>query len=101
MNYGMMQMSGGDMNMTFDREKMYWSGRCVEYNVEDIFNVILDCALEPRSVFAGNIARAKNRKSQQLVAHLEKVSDPFIRNLDLLFTTAYGYNTLGMPTIGL
>ena len=101
MNYGMMQMSGGDMNMIFDREKMYWSGRCVEYNVEDIFNVILDCALEPRSVFAGNIARVKNRKTQQLIAHLEKVSDPFIRNSDLLFTTAYGYNTLGMPLAGL
>ena len=80
---------------------MFWFSRCIEYDVEDIFNATLDCALEPRSVFAGNIARSKNKKSHNLIDTLEKKSDPFIRNHDLLFTTAYGYRTLGMPLHGL
>lgn len=36
-NYGMIQMSGGDMSMDFDQEKIFFKGNCIEYDVIDMF----------------------------------------------------------------
>jgi len=99
-NYGMIQMSGGRMEMDYDQEHMFFSGNCLEYDVIDMFQMMVDVALEPRSVLAANVARSKNRKSHDLAKHLHKY-DPFSHNSELLLTTAYGYNTLGMPRYGL
>jgi len=38
--------------------------------------MMVDIALEPRSVLAANVAKAKNKKSHDLAAHLGKF-DPF------------------------
>ena len=99
-NYGMIQMSGGSMKMDYDQETTYFRGNCIEYDVVDMFQMLVDIALEPRSVMAANVAKAKNRKSHGLAHHLAKF-DPFAYNEDLLLRTAYGYNTLGMPHLGL
>ncbi len=65
-----------------------------------MFQMLVDCALEPRSVLAANVAKSKNQKSHDLRHHLEHY-DPFAYNEDLLLRTAFGYNTLGMPHLGL
>jgi predicted Zn-dependent peptidase len=93
-------MSGGDMTMDYDQERMFFKGHCLEYDVVDMFQMLVDIALEPRSVLAANVARSKNRKTHDLHKHLHKY-DPFSDNNDLLLRTAYGYNTLGMPRLGL
>lgn len=62
--------------------------------------MLVDCALEPRSVLAANVAKSKNRKSHDLYKHLHKY-DPKSYNKDMFLRTAYGYNTLGMPTLGM
>jgi len=98
-NYGMIQMSGGNFSMDYDQERMYFRGHCIEYDVSDMFQMMVDCALEPRSVLAANVARAKNTKSHELADHLAKF-DPFFSNQELLLRTAFGYNTLGMPKLG-
>lgn len=36
-NYGMIQMSGGDMQMDYDQEKTYFRGSCIQYDVIDMF----------------------------------------------------------------
>ena len=100
LNYGMIQMSGGDMQMDYDQERTYFRGHCLEYDVTDMFQMMVDCALEPRSVLAANVARSKNQKSHDLHNHLAKY-DPTANNQDLLLRTAYGYKTLGMPRLGL
>lgn len=79
---------------------MYFKGHCIEYDVIDMFQMMVDLALEPRSVLAANVARSKNRKSHDLHHHLAHY-DPFADNQELLLRTAYGYNTLGMPRLGL
>ncbi len=99
-NYGMIQMSGGDMQMDYDQERTFFKGNCIEYDVIDMFQMMVDIALEPRSVLAANVARSKNKKSHDLYKHLHKY-DPFSENQELLLRTAYGYNTLGMPRLGL
>ena len=99
-NYGMIQMSGGAMTMDYDQERTYFKGHCIEYDVIDMFQMMVDIALEPRSVLASNVARSKNQKSHDLHKHLAKF-DPFADNQELLLRTAYGYNTLGMPRLGL
>ena len=99
-NYGMIQMSGGDMQMEYDQERTYFRGHCIEYDTVDMFQMMVDCALEPRSVMAANVARSKNAKSFELYHHLAKY-DPFADVQEMLLRTAYGYRTLGMPRLGL
>jgi predicted Zn-dependent peptidase len=99
-NYGMIQMSGGRMEMDFDQERIYFGGHCIEYDVIDMFQMLVDIALEPKSVLASNVARAKNRKTHDLDKHLSHY-DPFSHNTDQLLRTAYGYHTLGMPLHGM
>ena len=94
------QMSGGDMEMDYDHETTYFKGHCIEYDTVDMFQMLVDIALEPRSVLAANVAKSKNRKSHALAEHLKKY-DPFAFNEELLMKTAYGYNTLGLPRLGL
>jgi processing peptidase subunit alpha len=98
-NYGMIQMSGGAMTMDFDPERTYFKGHCIQYDVIDMFQMMVDIALEPRSVLAGNVARMKNHKSHDLFKHLAKF-DPFATNTELLLRTAYGFKGLGMPRLG-
>lgn len=93
-------MSGGALDVDYNQEHTYFRGNCVEYDVIDMFQLLVDVALEPKSVLAANVARAKNRKSQDLHRHLVKF-DPFMEHNDLVLRTAYGYNTLGMPLLGL
>ena len=78
-NYGMIQMSGGAMTMDYDQERTYFKGHCIEYDVIDMYQMMVDIALEPRSTMAANVARAKNAKSHSLHSHLGKY-DPFIDN---------------------
>lgn len=93
-------MSGGDMTMDYDQERMFFKGHCLEYDTIDMFQMLVDIALEPRSVLAANVARSKNRKTHDLYKHLHKY-DPFSENNELLLRTAFGYNTLGMPRHGI
>lgn len=99
-NYGMIQMSGGDMEMDYDQESTYFRGHCLEYDTIDMFQMLVDVALEPRGVMAANVAKAKTQKTHDLKNHLAKF-DPFAYNEDLLLRTAYGYKSLGMPHYGL
>ena len=62
--------------------------------------MMVDIALEPRSVMAANVAKSKNAKSHDLFNHLSKF-DPFASQQETLLRTAYGFNTLGMPRLGL
>jgi processing peptidase subunit alpha len=99
-NYGMIQMSGGHMTMEYDQEKVYFSGQCLEYDTVDMFQMMVDIALEPRSVLAANVAKSKNRKSHDLSEHLSQF-DPFMNNNEMMLRTAYGQKGLGMPRLGL
>ncbi len=36
-NYGMIQMSGGKMEMDFSQERIFFKGNCIEYDVIDMF----------------------------------------------------------------
>jgi hypothetical protein len=56
----MIQMTGGDLEMEFDQEKMYYRGYCMEYDVTDMLQVLVDVALEPKSVIASNVTQFSN-----------------------------------------
>lgn len=86
--------------MDFDPERTYFKGHCIQYDVIDMFQMMVDIALEPRSVLAAHVARSKNQKSHDLFNHLSKF-DPFAMNTELLLRTAYGYKGLGMPRLGM
>jgi processing peptidase subunit alpha len=96
-NYGMVQMSGGEFEMDYDQESTYFKANCLAHDVVDIFNMMADCALEPRSVVAANVAMEKMHYQHELEALLKT---GHIIN-DTLFQTAFGGHGLGMPLHGL
>jgi hypothetical protein len=59
-NYGMIQMSGGEAEMEFDEETMWFNTHCFEYDATDMFRMISDCAFEPRSFLAANVNKSFN-----------------------------------------
>jgi len=54
-NYGMVQMSGGETTMEYDEETMWYHSYCFEYDTLDMFRMLADCAFEPRSYLAANV----------------------------------------------
>jgi len=96
-NYGMVQMSGGNFEMDYDQESTYWKANCLSHDVYDIFSMMSDCALEPRSVPAANIGMAKNHENHELSENLH-TGEEFN---DKLFSTAFGLRGLGLPIKGL
>jgi len=99
-NYGMIQMSGGETTMEYDEETLFYKSNCFDYDTVDMFRLLSDIAFEPRSMLSANVAKGKNKFSFQLHKHLGGYN-PFQDNPQRLMTTAYGYNTLGMPLMGL
>ena len=99
-NYNMIQMSGGDTSMEYDEEHIYYRTSCFDYDAVDMFRMLGDIAFEPRTMLSANVARDKNKSAHKLHHHLSHYN-PFQDNPQRLMTTAYGYNTLGMPLLGL
>lgn len=62
----MMQMAGGRFEMEYDQETTYFSANCLAHDVVDIFRMMTDCALEPKSVVAANVAQNKNKNTHKL-----------------------------------
>ena len=52
---GMVQMAGGNFEMDYDQENAFFRASCLAHDVVDIFNMVADCALEPRSVVAASV----------------------------------------------
>jgi len=64
------------MLMDYDQATTYFRGNCIEYDTIDMFQMMVDIALEPRSVLSANVAKSKTQKSHDLMNHLSKF-DPF------------------------
>jgi processing peptidase subunit beta len=93
----MVQMAGGSFGMDYDQETTYWKASCLSHDVVDIFRMMTDCALEPRSVVAANVGQVKNKHSQKLDEHLH-TGEHFNNSL---MQTAFGLKGLGLPLKGL
>ncbi|KRX03740.1 Metalloenzyme, LuxS/M16 peptidase-like protein [Pseudocohnilembus persalinus] len=96
-NYGMVQMTGGHFEMKYDQETALFHASCLAHDTVDIFNMVADCALEPRSVVASQVGQSKNQDTHKLDSFL-KTGEHFN---EALFQTAYGLQGLGMPLKGL
>lgn len=83
--------------MNYNQENAYFGAHCLSHDVVDIFKMMADCALEPRSVVAANVGINKNHNSHKLAAKMNNGED--LNNE--VFRTAYGLKGLGMPLMGL
>lgn len=95
-NYGMVQMSGGQFEMDYNQENTYFKAHCLAHDTVDIFNMIADCALEPRSVVAANLGMEKIAHHHEFLQYArtgELVND-------VIMQTAFGQHGLGMPLAG-
>jgi hypothetical protein len=49
-------MSGGDFKMNFNRESMWYQASCLSHDAVDLFNMMIDCSLEPRNFNSTGVA---------------------------------------------
>ena len=89
-------MSGGDFDMDYDQETTYWKAHCLAHDVVDVFRIMTDCALEPRSVTAANVALHKNLGTHKLEDQIN-TGEAFN---EAVFKTAFGQQGLGLPLRG-
>ena len=95
-NYNMVKMSGGKYDMEFNRETTVFKTSCLAHDVYDIFSMMSDCVLEPRSAVAANVAISK-------MEHLRKVilaTNPGQNDTDTILSLIFGDSGLGMPKYG-
>jgi len=90
-------MSGGKFDMEYNQETAFFKAHCLAHDVVDVFKMMADCAIEPRSVVAANVGINKNNNSHKLATKLNHGED--LSNE--IFRTAYGLKGLGMPLLGL
>lgn len=83
--------------MKYDQENTIFSASCLPHDAVDLFGMIADCALEPRSVVSASVAQRKMKHNHAL----EKQLGSGIDFNDTLFRTAFGMRGLGMPLLGL
>lgn len=95
-NYGIVQMSGGEFEMDYSQEATYYRAHCLAHDVVDVFRTVVDCALEPRSVVAANVAIEKNKGTFNLESVVQSGED----FNEAVFKTAFGVTGLGMPLRG-
>ncbi|CDW73099.1 peptidase m16 inactive domain containing protein [Stylonychia lemnae] len=100
MNYGRIQLSGGDIVMDYDMERIYIKGSCVEHNASDQLKMMIDMAFEPKTKGACDVARVLYQRNHEQIQSMVS-QDPSILANDELMKTAYGEQTLGMPLQGL
>ena len=55
-NYGMIQMSGGETSMEYDEENIFYKTTCFDYDTIDMFRMISDMAFEPRTILSSNVS---------------------------------------------
>lgn len=89
-------MSGGSFEMDYDQETSYFKASCLGHDVVDIFKMVSDCALEPKSVVAASVAQNKNKNTHKL-EELINTGEEFNNGI---FSTAFGKQGLGMPLNG-
>ena len=90
-------MSGGSFEMEYDQENTYFKASCLSHDVVDVFSMVSDCALEPRSTLAAQVGVSKNEDSHKLDNYL-KTGEAFN---EAIFQTAFGLKNLGLPLKGL
>ncbi|WP_326527737.1 insulinase family protein, partial [Dokdonella sp.] len=69
---------------------------CLAHDVQDIFRMMADCILEPRSSVTANAAISKMK-------HLPKIAPykyPGLKETDQIFGEIYDHKGLGMPMLG-
>lgn len=95
-NYGMVEMSGGKYSCNFDRERIWYKFQCLPHDVVDLFNMMMDCAFEPRNHLTCNAAMSKMPFSFRFY---EESRQHFMLT-DTILQAIYGSNGLGNPILG-
>ena len=96
-NYGMVQMSGGAFEMTYDQEFMNFQGHCLAHDTYDIVQMLSDCVLDEKTVIDEEAAQW--RIDEWWKFRSVWVND-WARLNELWLSVAYGHKGLGMPLAG-
>lgn len=95
-NNHMIQMAGGTYDVQYDRERTLFKASCLSHDVQDVFSMLADCVLEPRSSVTANAAISKIKDLRKIGPY----KHPGILETDLLFGAIFGGDGLGLPLQG-
>lgn len=95
-NYGMVQMSGGDYRMGYDREKAWWKTQCLAHDAVDLFSMMADCAFEPRTHTTCNNAIGRLADSHRY----HNATQSHNAFTELVMSSVFGQAGLGNSLLG-
>ena len=95
-NYGMVQMTGGNYEMNYDRERSWFKAHCLAHDTVDVFSMMSDCILEPRTAVTASAAMEKLGHSHKL----QTISNSHYLITDKILASIYGDEGIGMPILG-
>lgn len=82
--------------MDFNRENIWYNASCLNHDAIDIFNMMSDCALEPRNF--NSVSSAIKKLPLSLKSKL--ASNKWSEFSDLVFQSVYGNYGLGNALLG-
>jgi len=95
-NYGIAQMAGGQFEMDYNRENVFYHVNCLSHDVIDVFSMMADCAFEPKNFVSAGVGVHKNAEAHKLENYLGG-NESFN---DAIYSAAFGNSSLGMPIQG-
>lgn len=96
-NYGMVQMSGGKFEMTYNQDFMNYHGHCLAHDTYDIVQMLSDCVLDEKTVMDEEAAQWRIDEYWKLRG--VNLTD-WTKLNELWLNTAYGNRGYGMPLSG-
>ena len=96
-NYGMIQMSGGQFEMTYNQDFMNFSGHCIAHDTYDIVQMLSDCVLDEKTVMDEEAAQWRIDEYWKFRGVRLTTWD---RLDELWLSVAYGLKGYGMPLAG-
>lgn len=96
-NYGMVQMSGGEFKMTYSQDFMNYYGHCLAHDTYDILQMLSDCVLDEKTLMDEEALQWRIDEYWKL----REVTLTNWKKLDEIWlSVAYGYAGYGMPLSG-
>ena len=94
---GLISLSGGGLSVSYDQEKTYFQGYCLEHDLQDFLGVMQDC------VFGESSSEEVNQTHKQLLENLEfkrmtQSNEDLLKELS--FKACFGSEGLGLPLEG-
>ena len=87
------------LNIDYDKEKIFVSSQCIDHFTPEVLRMTFEAGLKQRDDSSLAYGMERNKNNHEVAASME-AEDPSANADEIMVSTAYGSNGLGMPSMG-